>query len=82
MLLVELSQFEEINAVEAKPSILEKSSANEIASASTEEITRNEINVEGIAVERMRSETSTSQDFVSGIMKLVPEDFDVSHHLN
>lgn len=71
-----VSQFEEINAVEAKPSILETSSANEIASAPTEEITRNEINVEGIGVESMCSETSTSHDFVSGIMKLVPEDVD------
>ncbi|KAI3450754.1 hypothetical protein Pfo_007419 [Paulownia fortunei] len=68
-------KFEEINAVEAQPSVLETSSANENAFAPgpAEEITGNEIDVQGIEAQRMCSDTSTSQDFVSGIMKIVPD---------
>ncbi|KAH6789755.1 E2F transcription factor 1 [Perilla frutescens var. frutescens] len=71
-----VSQFEEINMVEAQPSILQTSSANENAfapaPAPTEEITRNEINVQGVGVQRMRSETIISQNFVNGITKIEP----------
>ncbi|KAI3461260.1 hypothetical protein Pfo_017923 [Paulownia fortunei] len=67
--------FEEINAVEAQTSIPETSGANENASAPspTQEIRGNEIDVQGIEAQRMCSDTSTSQDFVSGIMKIVPD---------
>lgn len=76
MLIVKFSQFEEINAVEAQPHILETSSANEtaFAPAPTEEITGNEIDVQGIEAQIM------SQDFASGIMKILP-DVNVSHQL-
>ncbi|KAH6793660.1 E2F transcription factor 1 [Perilla frutescens var. hirtella] len=69
-----VSQFEEINMVEAQPSILETSSANEnaFAPAPTEEITRNEINVQRVGVQRMCSETIISQNFVNGITKIEP----------
>ncbi|PIN25216.1 Transcription factor E2F/dimerization partner (TDP) [Handroanthus impetiginosus] len=66
--------FEEINAVEAQPSIPEPSTANENSFArSPQEIGGNEIDVQVIESQRMCTETSTSQDFVSGIMKIVPD---------
>ncbi|KAK6138468.1 hypothetical protein DH2020_027788 [Rehmannia glutinosa] len=67
--------FEEINGVEAPENIPETSGANEIASAPfpTEEIRGNEIDVQRLEAQRMCSDASTSQDFVSGIMKIVPD---------
>lgn len=76
MLLVKPSQFEEINAYEAQPSIPDSSIASE--TPPKEEITRDEIIVQGDRVPRMLSETSSSHDSASGIMKIVP-DGDVSH---
>ncbi|KAL0460816.1 UNVERIFIED_CONTAM: Transcription factor E2FB [Sesamum latifolium] len=67
--------FEEVNAAEAQASIPETSTANEHASAlsPTQEIRGNEVDVQEIEAQRMCSEASTSQDFVSGIMKIVPD---------
>lgn len=45
-----------------------------------EETTGNEIDIQGIETQRMCSDASTSEDFVSGLMKIIP-DVDVSHHL-
>ncbi|KAL8479952.1 hypothetical protein ACS0TY_026261 [Phlomoides rotata] len=67
--------FEEVNAVEEQASIPETSSANENASGPSynPETVGDEMAMQGIEPERMCSETSTSQDFVSGILKIVPE---------
>ncbi|KAH6836800.1 E2F transcription factor 1 [Perilla frutescens var. hirtella] len=67
--------FEEINAVEEQPSIPETSGANDNASAPSSrlEIGGNETVVQGVESQRMCSDASTSQDFVSGILKIVPE---------
>ncbi|XP_057807291.1 transcription factor E2FB-like isoform X2 [Salvia miltiorrhiza] len=74
-----VSQFEEINAYEAQPSNLDTSVANETP---TEEITRDEIIGQGEGVQRMCLETSSSHDFVSGIMKIVPDaDSDADYYL-
>lgn len=62
-------------------SIPSTSSANENSSAlpATEESRGNEVDLQGIEAQRLCSDMTTSQDFVSGIMKIVP-DVDVSHH--
>ncbi|KAL0418349.1 UNVERIFIED_CONTAM: Transcription factor E2FB [Sesamum radiatum] len=67
--------FEEVNAAEAQASIPETSTANEHASAlsPTQEVRGNEVDVQEIEAQRMCSEASTSHDFVSGIMKIVPD---------
>lgn len=74
--------FEEINAVEEQASIPETSSVNENASgpSSNPENGGDEMAIQGIEAQRIFSETSTSQDFVSGILKIVPE-VDVSRWL-
>lgn len=68
-------KFEEINAVEEQPSIPETSCAIDYASAPSPrpEIGGNETAVQEIEPQRMCSDASTSQDFVSGILKIVPE---------
>lgn len=69
-----------MNAVEAPASIPGTSNVNEHATAPSppQEIRENEIDVQRIEeAQRMCPDTSTSQDFVSGIMKIVP-DVDVS----
>ncbi|KAL3850265.1 hypothetical protein ACJIZ3_012147 [Penstemon smallii] len=73
-----VSQFEEnfeVTAVEPHPNVPETSSANENVSEPPpmEEVRGNEIDLQGIEAQRMCSEASTSQDFVSGIMKIVPD---------
>lgn len=69
--------FEEIIAVEEEASVPESSSANENACgpSSNPETGGDEMGTQqqGIEAQRMCSETSTSQDFVSGILKIVPE---------
>ncbi|KAL0417559.1 UNVERIFIED_CONTAM: Transcription factor E2FB [Sesamum radiatum] len=67
-----ISQFEEIK--EAQPNVLEASSRNEnaFAPASMEETRGNDIDIQGIEAQRMCSDTSTSEDFVSGLMKITP----------
>lgn len=72
--------FEDTNAVEEQPSIPETPCANNCASSSSSkpEIRENETAMQGVEPERMCLEASTSQDFVSGILKIVPE-VDVSH---
>ncbi|KAL7084790.1 hypothetical protein ACP275_14G242900 [Erythranthe tilingii] len=78
-------KFEEIHAVEAPENIPGPSNANENASAQPppQEIMRgNEIDVQAIEAQRMSSEASTSQDFVNGIMKIVPDvDIDADYML-
>ncbi|KAL6563687.1 hypothetical protein OROGR_002646 [Orobanche gracilis] len=68
-------KFEDINDVEAEACIPEASGAIENAPAPfpTPEIRRDETNVQGIESERMCSDASTSQDFSSGMMKIVPD---------
>ncbi|KAL3828607.1 hypothetical protein ACJIZ3_017409 [Penstemon smallii] len=70
-------KFEEVNAVEEQPSIPETSSANETAftppPAEVEDVRGNETEMHGIETQRICSDMSTSQDFVSGIMKIVPD---------
>ncbi|XP_011088951.1 transcription factor E2FB [Sesamum indicum] len=68
-----VSQFEEIK--EAQPNVFEASSRDEnaFAPASMEETTGNEIDIQGIETQRMCSDASTSEDFVSGLMKIIPD---------
>ena len=63
-------KFEEINGVEAPPSLPSTSGYEEHATTSIE---TNEITMRGQETQRMCLDASTSQDFVSGIMKIVPE---------
>ncbi|KZV20833.1 hypothetical protein F511_39984, partial [Dorcoceras hygrometricum] len=70
-----VSQFEEKiedRRADEQPSIPEKSAAKE-NSLPTEESRGNELGVAGIEPERMFPGTGSAQDFVSGIMKIVPE---------
>nr|GME04166.1 transcription factor E2FB [Ipomoea batatas] len=67
-------KFEDINAVEAPPNIPSTSGANENATTAIETESRdNEVGVQENATERMSSDVGTSHDFVSGIMKIVPD---------
>ncbi|KAL2511044.1 Transcription factor E2FB [Abeliophyllum distichum] len=68
-------KFEEINASEVEASIPSTSGADENASAipATEEGRGNEVDLQGIEAQRLCSDMNTSQDFVSGIMKIVPD---------
>lgn len=72
-------KFEEINAIEAPPSIPSTLGVNEnVASTSgAKEGVGNEIEQKAQEDNRICSDIGTSQDFVSGIMKIVP-DVDVS----
>lgn len=45
----------------------------------TEESRGKEIEIQGQDAQRMSSDPTGSQDFVSGIMKIVPSDVDVSN---
>ncbi|CAA2969350.1 transcription factor E2FB isoform X1 [Olea europaea subsp. europaea] len=67
-------RFEEMNGVEVQPSNPPTSTFDENASVTpaTEEIRVNEAN-QSLEAQRMCSDTSTSQDFVSGILKIVPD---------
>nr|GMD22956.1 Transcription factor E2FB [Ipomoea batatas] len=67
-------KFEDINAVEAPPNIPSTSGTNENATTTIETESReNEVGVQENATERMSSDVGTSHDFVSGIMKIVPD---------
>ncbi|KAL2557375.1 Transcription factor E2FB [Forsythia ovata] len=68
-------KFEETNEVEVQPSIPSTSTLNENASATpaTGEIRGNETDIQSLEAQRMCPDTSTSQDFVSGILKIVPD---------
>ncbi|XP_071931472.1 transcription factor E2FB-like [Coffea arabica] len=68
-------KFEEINAVEAPPDIPSTSGVNEnLATTSvTKESGGDNIQIEEQEDNRMCSDIGTSQDFVSGIMKIVPD---------
>lgn len=61
--------------MEEQPGIPEISSANDNASApsSSMDIGGNETTAHGVESQRMCSDASPSQDFVSGILKIVPE---------
>ncbi|CAA2968175.1 transcription factor E2FB-like [Olea europaea subsp. europaea] len=73
-------KFEEINVPEVEASIPSTSGADENASAMPANESRgNEVDLQGVEAQRLCSDKNTSQDFVSGIMKIVP-DVDVSHH--
>ncbi|XP_019197805.1 PREDICTED: transcription factor E2FB-like [Ipomoea nil] len=67
-------KFEDINAFEAPPNIPSTPGANENATTTIEiESRENEVGVQENETERMSSDVGTSQDFVSGIMKIVPD---------
>ncbi|KAL6976458.1 hypothetical protein U1Q18_025246 [Sarracenia purpurea var. burkii] len=68
-------KFEEANGVEPPPSIPSTSGfiENPVAPVVTEESRQNEIEMQGQETQRICSDIHTSQDFVSGIMKIVPE---------
>ncbi|KAI5666944.1 hypothetical protein M9H77_16797 [Catharanthus roseus] len=68
-------KFEEINAIEAPPSIPSTLGVNEnVASTSgAKEGVGNEIEQKAQEDNRICSDIGTSQDFVSGIMKIVPD---------
>ncbi|KAL7197024.1 hypothetical protein ACSBR1_036939 [Camellia fascicularis] len=67
-------KFEEINGDEASPSIPLTSGfdGNSAAPMVTEE-SRNDTEMQGQEDHRLCSDINASQDFVSGIMKIVPE---------
>ncbi|TMW85160.1 hypothetical protein EJD97_023650 [Solanum chilense] len=68
-------KFEEVNAVEAPPSVPSTSGLNENATPTlaTEENEEVDIGMEGKENLSVRSEVGTSQDFMTGIMKIVPD---------
>ncbi|XP_058212944.1 transcription factor E2FB isoform X1 [Rhododendron vialii] len=68
-------RFEEINAVEAPPSIPPASGLieNPVAPVVTEENRQSNVEMEGQEPHGTFSDTHPSPDFVSGIMKIVPE---------
>ncbi|GFZ17747.1 E2F transcription factor 1 [Actinidia rufa] len=68
-------KFEESNAVEAPPGIPSTSVFNENPAVpmAIEETTGNELGMQGQEDQRLCTDTNASQDFVSGIMKIVPE---------
>ncbi|GFZ20238.1 E2F transcription factor 1 [Actinidia rufa] len=68
-------KFEESNAVEAPPGIPSTLGFNENPAVpmAIEETTINEIEMQGQEDQRLCTDTNASQDFVSGIMKIVPE---------
>ncbi|CAA2978270.1 transcription factor E2FB-like [Olea europaea subsp. europaea] len=73
-----VSQFEEklevMNEAEVQPSIPSTSTLeNASVTPATEEIRVNEIEIPSLEAQKMGLETSTSQDFVSGILKIVPD---------
>ena len=75
-------KFEEINAVEEQPSIpaVQGVEANNYACVPSPrpEIGGSETAIQGVEPQ-ISSDASTSHDFVSGILKIVPE-VDVSHY--
>ncbi|KAA8514969.1 hypothetical protein F0562_018244 [Nyssa sinensis] len=68
-------KFEEINGVEVPQSIPSMSRLTEspAAAMSTEQSRGNEIEMQGQEAHRMCIDPNASQDFLSGIMKIVPE---------
>lgn len=68
-------KFEEVNAVEAPPSVPSTSGLNENATATlaTEENSEVDIGMEDKENQRVCSDVGTSQDFMNGIMKIVPD---------
>lgn len=68
-------KFEEVNAVDAPLSVPSTSGLNENATATlaTEENEEVDIGMEGKENQNVRSEVGTSQDFMTGIMKIVPD---------
>ncbi|CAN4119173.1 unnamed protein product [Withania somnifera] len=68
-------KFEEVNAVEAPPSMPSASGQSENATATlaTEENIGVDVGTEEKETQRACSDICTSQDFMSGIMKIVPD---------
>lgn len=71
-------KFEEIHGAEAPPNLPSNSGFNENQAATviTEESRGKEIEVQEQDAQRMCTDLSSSQDFVSGIMKIVPSEVD------
>ncbi|KAA8544325.1 hypothetical protein F0562_022337 [Nyssa sinensis] len=70
-----VEKFEEINSEEVPLNIPSTSGFNESLAAAmvTGESRGNEIEMQGQGAQRMCADSNASQDFVSGIMKIVPE---------
>lgn len=71
-------KFEEIHGAEAPPNLPSNSGFNENQAATviTEESRGKEIEVQEQDAQRLCTDLSSSQDFVSGIMKIVPSEVD------
>ena len=71
-------KFEEINGVDAGPNLPSSPEFNKHQSTVVSQDRGKDLETKGPDVYRPSSDFSNSQDFVSGIMKIVPSDFDVS----
>ncbi|TXG73543.1 hypothetical protein EZV62_002122 [Acer yangbiense] len=69
-------KFEEIHGAEAPPNLPSTSTIIENPATITEETRGKEIEMQEQDVDRMCTDISASQDFVSGIMKIVPSEVD------
>ncbi|XP_022752528.1 transcription factor E2FB-like isoform X1 [Durio zibethinus] len=72
-------KFEEIQGVDPPPNFPSTSGLNDNPATTmvTEESRGKEIEMQGQDTNRMCSDLNSSQDFVSGIMKIVPSDVDI-----
>lgn len=72
-------KFEEIHGVEAPPDVPSSSGFHEnTATAIMTDDSREKLEMEGQDMHQTFSDVNSSQDFVSGIMKIVPSEIDVS----
>ncbi|KAK9279486.1 hypothetical protein L1049_013165 [Liquidambar formosana] len=71
-------KFEEVNGVEAPPSLPSSSGFNENPAMAmvTEESRGKEVEMQGQDAQRICSDLNAAQDFVGGIMKIVPSEVD------
>ncbi|XP_010262959.1 PREDICTED: transcription factor E2FA-like [Nelumbo nucifera] len=79
-LVSQFEKFEEMNSIEAPPSLplasSSGSSENPAVAMVTEDCQGKEMELQGHDDHRMYSDPNASQDFVGGIMKIVPSDVD------
>lgn len=71
-------KFEEINGVDAASNLPTSPEVNRPPATVITEERGKEVEIQGQDGHRASSDFSPSQDFVSGIMKIVPSDIDVS----
>lgn len=76
-------KFEEIHGAEATPNLPSSSGfiENPASTMITQESRGKEIEMQGQDVHRECTDLNASQDFVSGIMKIVPSEIDVSFYV-